>query len=67
MVGQSDVDPIMTPTKGAGVVGVLLVDTNLFKHTQRLASLATQAKKGAKRQGGNTYYLVDSRKLPPEP
>jgi len=48
-------------------LGVLLVDTNLFKHTQRLASLATQAKKGAKRQGGNTYYLVDSRNLPPEP
>lgn len=46
-------------------LGVLLVDTRRFEHTQKLASLATKAKKGAKLQGGNTYYLVDSRAFLP--
>ncbi len=58
--GESQFFPMMTLS-----LGVLLVDTRLFEHTQKLASLATKAKKGAKHQGGNTYYLVDSRKIPP--
>lgn len=45
-------------------LGVLLVDTREFEHTQKLASLATKAKKGAKQQGGDTYYVVDSRVIP---
>lgn len=41
-------------------IGILLVNPEYFAHTQKLASYATKAKKGAKEAGGNTYYIVDS-------
>jgi diguanylate cyclase (GGDEF)-like protein len=44
-------------------LGVLLVHPGVFDHTQKLSSYATRAKKGAKSQGGNTYYVVDSRQV----
>ncbi len=44
-------------------LGVLLVYPGVFDHTQKLSSYATRAKKGAKSQGGNTYYVVDSRQV----
>ena len=40
-------------------IGILLVRPDYFEHTQKLASLATKAKKGAKAAGGNTYFVVD--------
>jgi len=49
--------PLMTLS-----VGILLVNPEHFEHTQKLASYATKAKKGAKEAGGNTYYIVDSSK-----
>jgi len=44
-------------------LGVLLVHPGVFDHTQKLSSYATRAKKGAKSEGGNTYYVVDSRQV----
>ncbi|WP_321326232.1 bifunctional diguanylate cyclase/phosphodiesterase [Thiomicrorhabdus sp.] len=41
-------------------IGVLLVNPESFEHTQKLASYATKAKKGAKAAGGNTYFIVDT-------
>ena len=41
-------------------IGILLVNPAYFEHTQKLASYATKAKKGAKDAGGNTYFIVDS-------
>jgi len=55
--GEQQFYPVMTLS-----VGVLLVHPEYFEHTQRLASYATKAKKGAKEAGGNTYYIVDSSK-----
>lgn len=53
--GQDTFYPMMTLS-----LGVLLTYPGVFDHTQKLSSCATMAKKGAKRKGGNTYYLVDS-------
>jgi len=54
--GEQQFYPVMTLS-----VGILLVHPEYFEHTQRLASYATKAKKGAKAIGGNTYYIVDSK------
>ncbi|KUJ72820.1 GGDEF domain-containing protein [Thiomicrospira sp. WB1] len=48
-------------------IGVLLVAPGQFDHTQKLSSCATRAKKGAKAQGGNTYFVADSRLLQASP
>jgi diguanylate cyclase (GGDEF)-like protein len=42
-------------------VGVLLVYPDIFVHTQKLSSVATKAKKGAKSAGGNQFFVIDSR------
>jgi len=44
-------------------IGVLIVETGAFSHTQELASYATQAKKGAKNKGGNTFFVVETDAL----
>ncbi|MDG6773766.1 EAL and GGDEF domain-containing protein [Thiomicrorhabdus sp. ZW0627] len=44
-------------------LGVLLVAPGMFSHQQMLTSYATQAKKKAKSEGGNTYSVIDSKKL----
>ncbi len=44
-------------------IGILLVEPGLFEHRQQLSSYATKAKKGAKSEGGNTYFIVDSSQL----
>ncbi|MDR9497999.1 MAG: GGDEF domain-containing protein [Hydrogenovibrio sp.] len=41
-------------------IGVLLVAPGQFDHTQKLSSCATRAKKGAKSEGGNTYFVADA-------
>lgn len=41
-------------------LGVLCVEPGLFSHRQKLSSLATKAKKGAKAMGGNQFYVIDS-------
>lgn len=41
-------------------LGVLCVEPNLFTHRQKLSSLATKAKKGAKKMGGNQFFVIDS-------
>ncbi|BCN94101.1 diguanylate phosphodiesterase [Thiomicrorhabdus immobilis] len=53
---ESQFYPLMTLS-----IGILLVHPEIFEHTQRLASYATKAKKGAKQAGGNTYFIVDSK------
>ena len=44
-------------------LGILLVEPGRFDHRQQLSSYATKAKKGAKKLGGNTYYIVDSKHI----
>ena len=44
-------------------LGILLVEPGMFDHRQQLSSYATKAKKGAKKLGGNTYYIVDSKHI----
>lgn len=44
-------------------IGVLKVEPDSFHHTQELASFATKAKKGAKKLGGNTYFIVETEGL----
>lgn len=44
-------------------LGVLLAYPEVFEHTQKLSSYATRAKKGAKAQGGNTFFVLDSREV----
>ncbi|MBD3612695.1 MAG: diguanylate cyclase [Hydrogenovibrio crunogenus] len=56
--GEQVFFPMMTLS-----LGVLLVHPGVFDHTQKLSSYATRAKKGAKSEGGNTYYVVDSRQV----
>lgn len=54
--GQKTFYPIMSLS-----LGVLLVYPGIFEHTQKLSSVATKAKKGAKSAGGNQYFVIDSR------
>lgn len=54
--GESQFYPMMTLS-----LGVLLVFPDIFDHTQKLSSIATKAKKGAKSAGGNQYFVIDSR------
>jgi len=54
--GKSKFYPLMSLS-----IGVLMVHPDFFEHTQKLASYATKAKKGAKNAGGNTYFIVDSK------
>lgn len=44
-------------------IGILLVNPQFFEHRQKLSSYATKAKKGAKAEGGNAYFVVDSEYL----
>ncbi|HEY9018945.1 bifunctional diguanylate cyclase/phosphodiesterase [Thiomicrospira sp.] len=41
-------------------IGVLVVPPGLIEHQQKLASLATKAKKQAKHSGGNTWALLNA-------
>jgi len=54
--GEEQFFPLMSLS-----IGILLVEPKLFEHTQKLASYATKAKKGAKAAGGNSFHIVDSR------
>lgn len=56
--GQAMFFPIMSLS-----LGVLLVEPGLFSHQQKLASLATKAKKEAKAQGGNTFAVIDTARV----
>lgn len=42
-------------------LGVLTVEPGLFSHRQKLSSLATKAKKGAKALGGNQYFVIQAK------
>lgn len=54
--GEEQFFPLMSLS-----IGILMVNPKLFEHTQKLASYATKAKKGAKAAGGNTFFIVDAR------
>ncbi|WP_232023385.1 GGDEF domain-containing protein [Thiomicrorhabdus aquaedulcis] len=54
--GKEEFFPIMSLS-----LGVLLVEPGLFSHQQKLASLATKAKKEAKALGGNTFAVIHSQ------
>lgn len=53
--GQIQRFPIMSLS-----IGVLVVPPGLIEHQQKLASLATKAKKQAKHSGGNTWVLLNA-------
>ena len=53
--GQIQRFPIMSLS-----IGVLVVPPGLIEHQQKLASLATKAKKQAKQSGGNTWALLNA-------
>lgn len=42
-------------------LGVLKVAPEVFEHRQKLSSVATKAKKGAKSLGGNQYFVIDAQ------
>ncbi len=44
-------------------LGVVCVEPGIFSHRQKLSSLATKAKKGAKAMGGNQFFVIDSAEL----
>jgi diguanylate cyclase (GGDEF)-like protein len=58
--GQTLFFPIMSLS-----LGVLLVEPGLFSHQQKIASLATKAKKEAKARGGNTFAVIDTAQVAP--
>lgn len=41
-------------------LGVVLIEPGMFDHTQKIASLATKAKKGAKAIEGNSCFVLES-------
>lgn len=53
--GKKKVYPMMSLS-----LGVLKVAPGVFEHRQKLSSIATKAKKGAKAMGGNQFYVIDS-------
>ncbi|MBE0471587.1 MAG: EAL and GGDEF domain-containing protein [Methyloprofundus sp.] len=53
--GEIEQFPIMSLS-----IGVLVVPPGLVAHQQKLASLATKAKKQAKHAGGNTWMLLNA-------
>lgn len=53
--GEAQLFPLMSLS-----LGVLIVPPGLVAHQQKLASLATKAKKQAKQAGGNTWAVVDA-------
>lgn len=54
--GEERFFPMMTLS-----LGILKVFPGTFSHTQKISSIATKAKKGAKSLGGNQCFVIDSK------